>query len=188
MLGFQNHREWVYPQSVKGAFMTLRRWTFLGLHVILFGAPWITMRGHPLLLIDLPDRRVYLFGTIFTAADTIFLVLLLMFTAFAVFFFTSLFGRVWCGYACPQTVFLESWIRPIEIWIEGDRTQRKRRDAGGWSWDRIWRKGVKWSVFLAVSALLAMSMVSIFAGARDLWTGRAGPAAYAFVGIFTAAW
>ncbi len=188
MLGFQHHREWVYPQSVTGSFTTLRRWTFLGLHVVLFVTPWITMGGNPLLRIDWPDRRLYAFGAIFTAADTIFLVLALLFLAFSLFFFTSLFGRVWCGYACPQTVFLESWIRPLELWIEGDRILRKRRDAKGLHWDLAWRKALKWSAFLAVSGLLAMSMVSLFAGARELWTGQAGPISYTFVAILTAVW
>jgi len=188
MLGFSGSREWVYPQSIDGSFMRLRRWTFAALHAVLLIAPWITVGGHPLLLIDIPARRVYLSGLVFTAADTIFLALLLFFAAFSLFFFTSIFGRIWCGYACPQTVFLETWIRPVELWIEGDRTIRKRRDAGGWTFDRIWRKAAKWTVFLAVSAFLAMAMVSLFAGARELWTGTASPAAYAFVAILTGAW
>lgn len=188
MLGFQKQREWVYPQSVKGAFMTLRRWTFLGLHLVLFVAPWIMVRGHPLLLIDLPHRRFYVAGTIFTAADTIFLVLLLMFAAFSLFFFTSLFGRVWCGYTCPQTVFLESWIRPLEKLIEGDRTVRKRRDGKAISWDLVWRKAVKWTAFLGVAFMLGMAMLSLFVPVRELWSGQASQTAYALVAAFTAAW
>jgi cytochrome c oxidase accessory protein FixG len=188
MLGFSHTREWIYPQSINGAFMKLRRWTFFGLHLLLFVAPWITVRGHPLVLIDIPARRLFLFGSIYTAADTIFLLLLLLFTAFALFFFTAVFGRIWCGYACPQTVFLESWIRPLELWIEGDRVTRKRRDAKGVHLDLVWRKGLKWFAFLAVAFLLAMAIVSLFAGARDLWTGQAGNVAYAFVAITTGAW
>jgi len=188
MLGFSGSREWVYPQSIDGSFMRLRRWTFAALHVVLLVAPWVTVNGNPLLLIDIPARRVFLGGLVFTAADTIFLALLLFFLAFSLFFFTSIFGRIWCGYACPQTVFLETWIRPVELWIEGDRTTRKRRDAAGWSFDRAWRKAAKWTVFLAVSAFLAMAMVSLFAGARDLWTGSASPTEYAFVAIITGVW
>jgi cytochrome c oxidase accessory protein FixG len=90
--------------------------------------------------------------------------------------------------ACPQTVFLETWIRPVELWIEGDRTQRKRRDSQGWSMDRAWRKAAKWSVFLAVSVLLATAMVSFFVPARELWAGRAGGMAYAFVAVLTFLW
>lgn len=188
MLGFSGTREWVYPQSITGRFTTLRRWTFLALHLILFLTPWIMAGGHPILLIDIPARQVFLVGAIFTASDSFFFLLLLLFLAFALFFFTSLWGRLWCGYACPQTVFLESWIRPLEIWIEGDRTQRKRRDKQEWSWDWIWRKTAKWAAFLAVSTLLATAIVSLFVPARDLWTGRAGGLSYSFVGVFTFLW
>ena len=72
--------------------------TFLALHVILFVSPWVTVHGHPLLQIDLPARRVFLAGAIFTPSDTIFLALLLFFLAFSLFFFTAIFGRIWCGY------------------------------------------------------------------------------------------
>ena len=188
MLGFSQTREWVYPQSISGRFTTIRRWTFLGLHVLLLVTPWITINGNPALRVDLPARTVYLFGSIFTSSDTIFLLLLLWFAAFALFFFTAVFGRIWCGYACPQTVFLESWIRPVEVWIEGDRLTRKRRDAQGWSFDRAWRKLAKWSVFLAVALFLSMGGMSIFAGARELWTGQAGPVEYSLVAIFTGFW
>ncbi len=188
MLGFKHTREWVYPQSITGSFTTLRRWTFLALHVVLFGAPWVKIGGLPAIQIDLPHRRFFLFGQIFTATDTLFLLLFLLFLAFSLFFFTAVFGRVWCGYACPQTVFLESWIRPLELWIEGDRTRRKRRDGAGWTFDRAWRKVAKWSAFLLVALLLGMSMMSIFAGARPLWSGQASATSYALVGIFTALW
>jgi cytochrome c oxidase accessory protein FixG len=186
--GMSGTREWVYPQSIQGTFMRLRRWTFLLLHAVLFVAPWITVRGHPMVLVDLPHRRVHLMGAIYTPSDTIFLVLLLLFLAFSLFFFTAIFGRIWCGYACPQTVFLESWIRPLEQWIEGDRTRRRRRDARGLSFDKAWRKVAKWSVFLGVAVLLGMAMTSLFAGARPLWTGNAGPTSYAFVAVFSALW
>lgn len=186
--GMSGTREWVYPKSIQGTFTKLRRWTFLGLHLALFVVPWITVKGHPLLLIDLPHRRVHLMGSIFTPEDTIFLLLLLLFLAFSLFFFTAIFGRIWCGYACPQTVFLESWIRPLEQWIEGDRAQRRWRDEGLLTFDHAWRKAAKWGAFLAVSLLLGMAMTSLFAGARPLWTGQASPTSYAFVGIFAAFW
>jgi cytochrome c oxidase accessory protein FixG len=178
----------VYPQSIKGRFTTIRRWTFLGLHLLLLTAPWIMINGHPAILIDIPARRFYHFGMIFTPSDSIILLLILWFLAFSLFFFTAIFGRIWCGYACPQTVFLESWIRPLELWIEGDRLTRKRRDARGWTFDRAWRKAVKWSAFMAVSLFLAMAMMSIFAGARELWTGQAGPVEYSLTAIIALFW
>ncbi len=188
MLGFQNTRDWVYPQSIEGKFMTLRRWTFLGLHIVMFGAPWIMVGGAPLLRIDIPARRVFLLGQLFTPYDSLFLLLFLLFAAFGLFFFTAIFGRVWCGYACPQTVFLETWIRPLELWIEGDRSSRKRRDAKGLSFDLAWRKALKWTLFAVVSLMLGMTLVTPFAGARELWTGQAGQTAYFFVLIVSAAW
>jgi len=186
--GMSGTREWVYPQSIQGSFTRLRKVAFALLHIVLFGVPWITVNGHPLLQIDLPGRRVFLSGAVFTPSDTIFLALLLFFLAFSLFFFTAIFGRIWCGYACPQTVFLESWIRPIEMWIEGDRVQRKRRDGQSLSFDRVWRKLLKWTLFATVAFLLSMAIMSLFAGARPLWTGRAGVASYSLVLVLTAVW
>jgi cytochrome c oxidase accessory protein FixG len=185
---FTGTRRWVYPLSVDGRHQRLRRWTFLALHLVLFVTPWVPINGHPALLIDLPARRLYAFGAIFTASDTLLLLLLLLFLAFSLFFFTSLFGRLWCGYGCPQTVFLDAWIRPIERWIEGDAGRRRRRDQGPWTFDRIWRKGAKWAAFAGVAVIAAMALMSFFAGAPQLWTGRAGPVEYALVGIFAAGW
>ncbi len=188
MLGFETRRKWIYAQTVTGPCQRLRQWTFALLHLILFVTPWLGVSGNPALLIDLPGRKLYAFGAIFTAADTIFLLLLLLFLAFSLFFFTSLFGRLWCGYACPQTVFLDTWIRPFEQWIEGDWVRRRRRDERGWSFDRVWRKAVKWGVFLAVSVVISMTFGSYFAGARALWSGQGSALEYTIVGIFSAIW
>jgi cytochrome c oxidase accessory protein FixG len=185
MVGFSGTREWVEVQSIKGKFTTLRRWTFLALHLILFVTPWVKVGGHPAMLIDLPARQVYAFGQIFTAADTLLLLIVLLFLAFTLFFFTSLYGRLWCGYACPQTVFLETWIRPIEMWIEGDRSTRLRRRRQGVSFDLVWRRGIKWGVFAVVAFVAAMAFVSYFAGAADLWTWHGGAVEYSIVGVFT---
>jgi cytochrome c oxidase accessory protein FixG len=188
MLGFETKRKWIYEQKVTGPWQRLRTGTFVLLHLVLFVTPWLNINGNPALLIDLPGRKLYAFGAIFTAADTIFLLFLLLFLAFALFFFTSLFGRLWCGFACPQTVFLDTWIRPFEEWIEGDWVQRKRRDERGWPFDRIWRKAVKWGLFLAVSLVISMSFGSYFAGARALWSGHGSVVEYTIVGIFAAIW
>lgn len=184
MIGFSAKRKWIYPQAITGAWQRMRWLTFAALHVILFATPWITINGNPALRIDLPARRLYAFGAIFTAADTLFMLLLLLFLAFSLFFFTSLFGRLWCGFACPQTVFLDSWIRPLEKLIEGDWVVRRKRDQGPWTLDKTWRKAVKWSLFAGIAFVLAMSFVAYFAGARELWSGEAGRTSYTLVGIF----
>jgi len=179
-------RAWVYPLSVKGRFQRLHRWSGLALQAILFVVPWISLHGAPLVRIDIPARRLYAFGSIFTAQDTVFLVLMGLFAAFSLFFFTSLFGRLWCGFACPQTVFLEEWIRPIEKFIEGDRGVRMARDKGGWTVEKAARKAAKFTAFAAVAGLVSMVVVSWFAGAHALWTGAAGPVAYSLVGVSSA--
>jgi cytochrome c oxidase accessory protein FixG len=188
MTVFTGTRRWVYPLAVDGRHQRLRRWTFLALHLVLFVTPWVPIGGHPALLIDLPARRLYAFGAIFTASDTLLLLLILLFLAFALFFFTSLYGRLWCGYGCPQTVFLDAWIRPLERWIEGDAGRRRRRDQGSWTVERAGRKAAKWMAFAAVAVIAAMAFMSFFAGAPELWTGRAGPVEYALVGIFAVGW
>lgn len=186
MLGFNQTRKWVYVQHVDGHYQRLRRWAFVLLHVILFATPWVPIAGNPALRFDLLGRRLYAFGGIFTASDTLLLLLLLLFLAFSLFFFTSLFGRLWCGYACPQTVFLDGWVRPIERWIEGEWTTRRRRDAGPLTLDRAWRKAAKWGLFAAAAFLVSMAFMSYWAGAVELWTGKAGAVEYSLVGIFTA--
>ncbi|HSJ08569.1 MAG TPA: cytochrome c oxidase accessory protein CcoG [Longimicrobiales bacterium] len=188
MLGFAGTRNWVYLQHVDGRFQRIRRWTFLALHVVLFGVPWLRVSGNPALLFDLPDRRLYALGGTFTATDTIMLLVILLFAAFSLFFFTSMFGRLWCGYGCPQTVLLDTWVRPIERWIEGERTTRVRRDASGWSLDRAWRKVAKFSLFALAAFVVSMSFMSFFVPATALWTGQASGVAYALVGIFAGGW
>lgn len=188
MLGFAGTRNWVYLQHIEGRFQRIRNQTFIALHLILFGLPWLRVNGNPALLLDLPDRRLYSFGAIFTASDTVLLLLIVLFLAFSLFFFTSLFGRLWCGYACPQTVLLDAWVRPIERWIEGERTTRVRRDSAGWSFDRLWRKAAKWGLFAAAAFVVSMSFMGFFVPARELWTLQAGTVSYALVGIFTAGW
>ena len=157
------------------------------LHLCSSWAPGLVVGGNPPLRVDLPARRLYAFGAIFTASDTILLLLILLFLAFALFFFTSLFGRLWCGYACPQTVFLEEWIRPLERWIEGDRNARMRRDNGPMDARPPVAEGGEVGALLAAAFVISMAMVSYFAGAKELWTGQAGPSEYALVGIFTVA-
>lgn len=185
---FSGVRKWVYPQSIKGTWQKVHRWSALAFHLFLIVTPWIYINGHPAVRIDLPDRRVYLLGQIFTATDGLFIALMGMTAAFLLFMVTALFGRVWCGYICPQTVLLEEWVRPIEKFFEGDRAKRKKRDAGPWNFDKIWRKAAKWTAFMAVAFFLSMSFGQWFAGSYEIWTFQAGPVDYGLVGIFTLVW
>jgi cytochrome c oxidase accessory protein FixG len=188
MLGFAGTRNWVYQLRIDGRFQRLRKWTFVALHVILFATPWIRVAGNPALRIDLPGRKLYLLGAIFTASDTIFLLLLLLFLAFSLFFFTSLFGRLWCGYACPQTVFLDALVRPLEEFIEGPRAQRMKLDAAPWTFEKVWKKGVKWTAIALIAIVVSATFASYFTGAQAMWTGTASGKAYFVTGVFALIW
>lgn len=179
MSSLGEERQWVYPLKVKGTYQRIHRYVSGGLFAVLLVTPWIEIGGHPALLADLWARRLYVAGNIFTPRDTIFLVLIGLFVAFSLFFFTSLYGRMWCGYACPQTVFLEELIRPIEERIEGSRGKRMARDRGPWTVDKAWRKALKWTVFAGVAGFVSMSLASIFVRPMVLWTGQAPASAYA---------
>lgn len=183
MVGFSGSRQWVYAKKVGGRFQRLHRVSGVALIAFLFAVPWFTFGGLPAVRIDLPARRLYLLGTVFTSSEGFNLVLLALLAAFSLFFFTALLGRLWCGYVCPQTVFLEEWIRPLENWIEGDRAVRMRRDAGPWTGERVARKAAKFTVFAALAGLVGMAVMSWFTGPRELWTGQAGSVSYALVGI-----
>lgn len=187
-------RSWIYALNVKGHYQQVHRWTGRALQAILFIVPWLTVGGRPAVRMDLPARRLYAFGQMYTAQDTILLVLLGLAAAFSLFLFTALYGRLWCGYACPQTVFLEEWVRPIELWFEGDRSVRMARDKLPWSrsiggaklWDKAWRRAASWTGYAAVAGLVAMAFMSWFVGARVLWSGQADAVSYGITGLLAA--
>lgn len=179
-------RQWVYPLSVKGRFQRVHRVVGLLLQAFLFITPWLRLDGRPLVLFDLPGRRAWIGGSVFTPEDTIFIVLFVLLATFSLFFFTALWGRLWCGYGCPQTVFLEEWVRPIERWIEGERGARMARDRGPWTVDKVWRKAAKWTAFAVLSAVVALTFLSWFVDAHLVWTGRGGVGTYGVAGFLGA--
>ncbi|MCP4447442.1 MAG: 4Fe-4S binding protein, partial [Myxococcales bacterium] len=148
-------RNYVQPADVKGKFSTSRKAVFAILIAIYVFLPWVHIGGHPAVLLDIAARRFFLFGGSFNAQDTFLLFFLLSGMGFALFVATAVFGRVWCGYACPQTVFLEGVFRRIERWIEGPRAQRIRRNSQPMTFDKFWRKSLKHVAFIAMSAAVA---------------------------------
>lgn len=173
-------RTWVYTHTVDGRWQRVHRVSGALLQAFFLVVPWLSWEGHALARVDLPARRITLFGTVFTASDTFFLFLMLILAAFGVFLVTAALGRAWCGWACPQTVFLEERIRPIEHLVEGERGARIRRDQGPWNWDRVWRKSTKWTLFAAAALVIGFSFASWFNDPRLLWSGVAGAGATGF--------
>lgn len=161
-------RKLVVPADVHGPFTSLRRWVFVVLGVIALALPSIRIGGHPAVLLDVEHRRFYLFGTTGNAQDFWLVFFVITGVVFALVVVTALWGRVWCGYACPQTVFLEGFYRRVERWLEGSRDHRlsSHRDPGGL--DRLWRKGLKHLLFAAFSIFLAHVALSYFVAIPDL--------------------
>lgn len=166
-------RRKVYPRSVTGRFRTLRWGLSIVLQVLLFVGPWVAWNGRPALLLDLQGRKVHLFSLTFWPQETYFVLILLVFLALLLFAATAAVGRVWCGYACPQTLLTESFLL-VEHWTEGDRARRMRLDKGPWSRDKVLRKLVKWSVWVAMSLWLGITLVAYFVGGPQLlaWIGE----------------
>jgi len=153
--------EKVYPREVKGRYQSLRTlavFTLLGLYYLL---PWIHWDQRQAILFDLPARKFYIFGLIFWPQDFFYLALLLILAALSLFFFTALAGRLWCGYACPQTVWTEVFLW-MEKWTEGDRSKRMKLDAGPWNREKILRKTAKQLLWVGFAAFTGFTFVGYF--------------------------
>jgi cytochrome c oxidase accessory protein FixG len=161
-------RNFLHPADVRGRFQGRKNLVFAVLIAIYVIVPWIEVGGHPLVSIDLPGRAAYLAGQTFTNQDFYLLFFLVSGLGFALFVATSLWGRIWCGYACPQTVFLEGVYRKIERRIEGPRDARIKRNLGPWNWDKVWRKSAKHAAFLGLAFANAHVFVAYFVPPREL--------------------
>ena len=142
-IGSGGKRVWLYPKEVAGRFATNRHRVAWLLMIAYLGVPWLRWNGNPLILADWPGRKLVLLGWNFWAKDIPMFLPLLFAFILLVFLATARYGRIWCGWACPQTVFLQFAFAPIERFFEGKAARRRERDAGPWSMDRLWRKAGK---------------------------------------------
>lgn len=156
------------PAEVRGFFRKHRTWTQIMLLVIFLGLPWTKIGGHQTLLLDIPEREFYVFGVVFRAHDVPLLFFILAALTLGLAFVTSVWGRVWCGWACPQTVFIDGVFRRIEQWTEGSYIERRRLQTAPLDTEKLRKTGLKWFLFFAVSSLIAHSFLAYFVGAQDL--------------------
>ena len=161
-------REKIYPREVKGTFAFLRNLAMIVLLGLYYVVAWIQWDGHQILLFDLPARKFYIFGWTFWPQDFFFLALLLMIMAYMLFFFTALAGRLWCGYACPQTVWTEIFIW-FERKIEGSRQQQIKRDKAEMSFAKFRVKFLKHFVWIVFSFWTGFTFVGYFTPITELW-------------------
>ncbi|MFN3202695.1 MAG: cytochrome c oxidase accessory protein CcoG [Bradymonadia bacterium] len=191
-IGQSGSRVWLYPLLVAGRYVKARRVVGWALIVFLLIAPWVDINGHPAMMFDLPNRRFYFWGLSLFATDATYLLFLCGLIVFGVFLFTALFGRIWCGWSCPQTVFMELVIRPIEQLVEGKPSARKKLDKAPWGPSKIFKKSLKWAAFLVVSGALSTTLVAYFLGRDgiveaqlDPWSHPVGTSIFIFfTGLF----
>ncbi len=159
--------EKIQPRSVRGWFASWR-WTTVWLtQLVFYGLPWLQWNGRPALLFDLAARRFYIFAMVLHPQDVIYLAALLIIAAFGLFLFTAVAGRLWCGFACPQTVYTEIFMW-VERRCEGDRQARIKLDRAPWSPHKLLRRGGKQFVWLALGLWTGFTFVAYFTPARTL--------------------
>lgn len=168
--------EKIYPRGVSGRYQKLRHGAALWLLGMYYLFPWLRWDGRQAVLFDLPARKFHIFALTFWPQDFLYLALLLIMAALTLFFFTALAGRLWCGYACPQTVWTEAFLM-MERWTEGERNQRLRLDAGPWNAEKLRRKGAKHLLWAGFALWTGFTFVGFFTPIQDL-AARAWPFAW----------
>lgn len=163
---YEAHKK-IYPRSVAGLFSNWRWGLVFLTQLIFYGLPWLEWGQRQAVLFDLGARRFYIFSLVLYPQDFIYLTGILVISALSLFLFTAVAGRLWCGYACPQTVYTEIFLW-LEKLTEGDRSARMRRDAAPWDRDKVLRKLCKHGLWLAVALWTGFTFVGFFTPIREL--------------------
>ena len=183
-------RKWVYPKKPKGPYYTKRKIVAWILLALLFAGPFVKINGEPLLLFNIIERKFVIFGSIFWPQDFFLFVLAMLTSIIFILLFTTAFGRIFCGWVCPQTIFLEMVFRRIEYIIEGDFRKQKKLDKMPWNSEKIIKKGVKNLLFIVISIIIAHTFLSYVIGyeqVNELITTNpaSNPIGFASMLIFT---
>ncbi len=161
-------RKKIYPRAVHGWFAAWRWALVWATQLVFYGGAWLEWNGRQAVLFDIAQRKFYIFGLVFWPQDFIYLTALLVVSALSLFLFTAVAGRLWCGYACPQTVYTEIFMW-VEKLIEGDRAKRIRLDRGVLSMRKLGLKAAKHGVWLAIALWTGFTFVGYFTPIRGLW-------------------
>ncbi len=185
-------RPFLFPADAHGRFSRARKVTAFALIAFYLSLPWIRVNGYPAVWLDVADRRFHLFGLTLAAQDLWLMFFLITGLGFSLFFVTALLGRVWCGWACPQTVFLDHVYRQIERWIDGDAVKRRALDRAPLTAAKALRRGVKHALYLVVSAAITHLFLAYFVSLPEVWSMvRTAPAehwsAFGLIAIATGA-
>ena len=162
-------RKWVYPRKPKGKYTNYRLLVSILLLIIYFSIPFIKINGNPVLLINIIERQFYILGQPFYPQDFFILALGAITSLVFIILFTVAFGRIFCGWICPQTIFLEMIFRKIEYAIEGDRNKQIRLDNQAWDSEKIWKRSLKWFSFMLISLIITHIMFMYIVGYEEVF-------------------
>lgn len=164
----EGKRAWIFPKKPSGKFYKYRKLVSYLLLAILFAAPFIKINGNQFLLFNVLERRFNFFGYPFWPQDFYLVVIMMIIGVVFVILFTVAFGRIFCGWICPQTIFMEMVFRRIEYWIEGDRGKQLRLAKQPWDAEKIRKKGLKWIIFFIISFLIANNFLAYIISSDQL--------------------
>lgn len=176
-------RAWIFPTKPKGRYYDLRTYFTWAYLLVFFTLPFIKFHGEPLFLFNVPEKKFILFGAIFWPQDFfIFMVGMIIFIVF-IALFTVVYGRLFCGWACPQTIFMEMIFRKIEYWIEGDATYQKALKKAPWNAEKIRKRSLKLILFFSISFIITATLLSYITGMDNVLSILIHPSAH--VGALT---
>lgn len=165
----EGKRKFIFPKRPSGKFYEYRKWVSYFLLLVLIANPFVKINGNQFMLFNIMERKFNIFGFPFWPQDFYLFVLFMITGIVFVIFFTVIFGRIFCGWICPQTIFLEMVFRRIEYWIEGDRGAQIRLKKQEWNAEKIRKKGLKWTVFLILSFFIANIFLAYIIGSDSLF-------------------
>lgn len=168
-------RKWVYAKKPKGKWYNRRKIVSYILLIILFGAPHVYINGHQSILFNLMERKFILLGKVFWPQDFFLFAIAMIIGIVFIITFTIIFGRLFCGWVCPQTIFMEMVFRRIEYWIEGDWTRQKKLNKGPWNAEKIRKKTLKHVIFWLISFLIANTFLAYIISSEKLWEIQTDP-------------
>jgi cytochrome c oxidase accessory protein FixG len=161
-------RKWIYAHKPKGKFYSIRTWLSYVYFIVFFGLPFVKVNGRPLFLFNIPQAKFILFGKVFWPQDFFIFGLTMIVFIFFIILFTAAFGRLFCGWACPQTNFMEMMFRKVEYWIVGNANQQKALKKAPWNGNKIFKVSLKHVAFFSLSFIIANTFLSYVIGVKEL--------------------
>ncbi len=168
-------RVWIFAKKSTGTYYNKRKIVSYFLLALLFGAPHIRIGSEPFLLFNVIERKFVILGKVFWPQDMYLFAVLLIIGVVFVILFTIIYGRLFCGWVCPQTIFMEMVFRRIEYWIEGDWTEQKKLNSEAWSANKIFKKSLKHFIFWVISFFISNTFLAYIIGSDELWKIQTDP-------------